>query len=175
MHLGRLLLHLPEIFQGGSAVQAVYRALALGLLQYLDFLIRGGIADGQPQHEAVKLGLRQRLGARRTQGVLGGNDCIRLGELSGNPVHCHLPLLHGFQQGALGFGTGAVDFVCQKQVCHHRPGPVFQLPGGAVQNRIAHHVCGHHLRGKLHPGVGKAHGLGKSEGQGGLAHAGIVL
>ena len=115
------------------------------------------------------------MGACGAQGVLGGDNREGPGQGVAHAVHSDLALLHGFQQGALGFGAGAVDLIGQKEVAQGRAGPVGKAPRVPVPHREAHHVGGHHLGGELHPVVLQAHSFGKGQGQGGFSHAGVVL
>ena len=72
--------------------------------------------------EAVELGFRQRIGAFHLDGILRGHHQKRRfqkmrGGSAGDGV-----LLHGFKQGALRLGRGAIDFVGQDQVGENRAG-----------------------------------------------------
>ena len=58
----------------------------------------------------------QRIGAFLLYGVLGSHDEERVIEFVGVFADGYLPLLHGFEQGALHFGRGAVYFICQYEV-----------------------------------------------------------
>ena len=70
-----------------------------------------GIAQVNPHQETIGLGFGKNKGAGLVAGVLGGDDKEGRRLLAGFPLRAHLPLFHGFQQGALGFGRGPVDFI----------------------------------------------------------------
>ena len=92
-----------------------------------------------------------------------------------HPVHRHLALLHGFQQGRLGTGGGTVQFIRQEKVAQHRAGLVLHLPRPGVRHTVARNIRGEHVRRKLHPAVLKIQNPGKGQGHGGLPHTGNVL
>ena len=93
----------------------------------------------------------------------------------GLPVHRHLTLLHGLQQRRLGPGGGPVQLIGQKQVAEDGALLIFHGPGPLVIDGETRHVRGHHVRGELHPLVVQLQCSGESQGQGGLAYAGLVL
>ena len=97
------------------------------------------------------------------------------GHRVGHPVHRHLPLLHGLQQGGLGAAGGPVELVGQKEVAQHRAGLVLHPARLLVVEGEARDVRRHHVGGELDPVVPEAQGLGEGQGHGGLAHAGNVL
>ena len=73
------------------------------------------------EHEAVLLGFGQRIGAFLLDRVLRGQHEERIVELVADAADGDLPLLHGFEQGGLGLGRRAVDFVGQDHVGEQRP------------------------------------------------------
>ena len=84
------------------------------------FLFLAGVGQLQLEHEAVDLGLGQRIGAFLLDGVLRGQDQERLLQRVAGVADGDLLLLHGLQQGALHLGRGAVDLVGQDQVGEDR-------------------------------------------------------
>ena len=78
------------------------------------------VADADLEHEAVELGFGQRIGAFLLDRVLRGQDEEGLGQLVGRVADGDLPFLHGFEQGALHLGRGAVDFVGEDEVGEDR-------------------------------------------------------
>ena len=80
-----------------------------------------GVADGHPEHEAVELGLGERVGPLRLDRILGGQNKERSFQDVADPVRGDLPLLHGLQYRGLGLGRGPVDLVAQHQVGEDRP------------------------------------------------------
>ena len=83
------------------------------------------------EQEAVELGFGQRVGALLFDRVLGRDHHEVLAQIEALAVDRDLALLHGFQQGRLRLGRGAVDFVGQQEVgedraLHQREGVVLE-------------------------------------------------
>ena len=95
--------------------------------------------------------------------------------MAGLAVAGDLPLLHGLQQGALGFGGGPVDFVGQQHLGEDRPLVKDKGAGVLVENGTAQNITGQHVAGKLNPPELQPHAPGEHLGQRGLADAGNVL
>ena len=129
------------------------------------------IARVDPQQEPVELGLGQREGALQLDRVLGGQHQERLRQAHGLPVHGHLPLLHGLEQGRLGPGRGPVDLVGQQHLGEDGSGPEAELRRALIEHARTGHVGGQHVGRELHPAKGAAHGGGQRPGQQRLAHA----
>ena len=89
-------------------------------VQDLPLLLLRGVGDRQLEHEAVDLGLGQRIGAFLLDRVLRGQHQERLGQRIGLVADGDLPLLHRFEQRALHLGRRAVDFVGQDDVGEDR-------------------------------------------------------
>ena len=84
----------------------------------MSLLVR--IVDDNFQHEAVELRLGQRVGAFLLDGVLRGHHQERLFQLVRGFADGDLAFLHGFEQGALHLGRGAVYFIRQDEVGENR-------------------------------------------------------
>ena len=82
----------------------------------LELLVEARVLHEDLEHEAVLLGLGQRIGPFLLDRVLRGQHEERVGQLVPHAAHGHLPLLHGLQQGGLGLGRRAVDLVGQDHV-----------------------------------------------------------
>ena len=94
----------------------------------------------------------------------------------GRAVHGDLTLLHGLQQGGLGFAARPVDFIAQQQVgVVQRTGMIGKAAALPVVHGEAHQVGRQHVRGELHALVGKAHRPADGHGQGGFAHARHII
>ena len=78
------------------------------------------IVDDNFQHEAVELRFGQRVGAFLLDGVLRGHHQERLFQLVRGFADGDLAFLHGFEQGALHLGRGAVYFIRQDEVGENR-------------------------------------------------------
>ena len=85
------------------------------------FLLEAGIIHLDVEHEAVELGLGQRVGAFLLDRVLRGDDEERLRQVVGLLADGDLAFLHGLQQGGLRLGRRAVDLVGQEDVGEDRP------------------------------------------------------
>ncbi len=109
------------------------------------------------------------------QGVLGGNDKKRFFQRPGFALNGHLALFHGFQQGALGFGRGPVDFVGQQHLGENRPRVEDKPPGFLLEYGSPQDVPGKHVAGELDPAKVQPEAAGQHLGQGGLADAGQVF
>ena len=68
------------------------------------------------EQEAVELGFGEGEGAFVFDGVLGGEDEEGFGEKMGGAFDGDLGFLHGFEEGGLGAGCGAIDFICEEDV-----------------------------------------------------------
>ena len=104
------------------------------------------------EHEAVELGLRQRVGALLLDGVLRGDDEEGVGQIVGRLAHGHLAFLHGLQQGGLGLGRRAVDLVGQDDVGEDRAVDEAELARAArsfVDNIGARDIRRHQVGGEL--------------------------
>jgi hypothetical protein len=90
-------------------------------LRHFHFFLEIRIADVDLEHEAVLLGLGQRIRAFLFDGILRGQHEEGIGQRMPHAAHGNLPFLHGFEHGRLRFGRGAVDFVGQNTVGEQRP------------------------------------------------------
>jgi len=73
-------------------------------VQDLLLLFERGIADLQPHHEPIELGLRQREGSFVLNGILSRDHDERIRQANRLAIEGNLVLLHGFEQGRLGAG-----------------------------------------------------------------------
>ena len=89
-------------------------------LDDLELLVRGRVADPDHEHEAVELGLGQRVGAFLLDRVLRRQHEERLGQRVTVAAGGDLVLLHGLEQRGLGLGRRAVDLVGQDHVGEDR-------------------------------------------------------
>ena len=111
----------------------------------------GGIAYHNLQHEAVQLGLRQRIGALLLNRVLGGHHQKRLRQRIGLLTDGDLPLLHRFQQCALHFCRRTVDFVRQDEICKNRPLLHLEILRFLTIDQRADQIGRQQVWGKLYP------------------------
>jgi hypothetical protein len=124
-----------------------------GLLHDGFFFRLGRVANSQLEHEAVELRLGQRVGAFLLDGVLGGEDEERLGQVVRGSADGYLVLLHGLEQRRLGLGWRPVDLVGQHYV--GEDGAVHEPEGPLAAAQIlfddlrAGDVAGHQVGGEL--------------------------
>ncbi len=85
-----------------------------------DFVGLGQVVDLDVEHEAVELGLGQRVGAFHFDGVLGRQNEERLLERVARAGGGDLVLLHGLEQSGLGLRRRAVDLVGEHDVGEER-------------------------------------------------------
>ena len=168
------VLYGGQVLPGHQGNQVVQGVAALPVQHHGGFVLRAGVAHGQPHHKPVHLAVGEQLSARRAGRVLGGDDRKGLWQGVAHPVHRDLSFLHGLQKGRLGAGSGAVQLVGEEQIAQHRTGLIAHSPGG-VRHGIARHVGGQNVRGKLHAAAAQAQHAGKGQRHGGLPHAGDVL
>ena len=113
--------------------------------------VRRGVADEDLEHEPVDLGLGQRVGALRLDGVLGRHDEERVGRGEGLAADRDLPLLHDLQQGALHLGRRAVDLVGEHEVGEDRAERDLELTLALVVDARADDVGRHQVGRELDP------------------------
>ena len=85
------------------------------------FLAAVRIINNHLQHEAVDLGLGQRISALLFERVLSGENEKRIGQPIGDIAERDLALLHGFEQRALDLGRRAVDLVGEHEIGEDGP------------------------------------------------------
>ena len=73
------------------------------------------------KEEAVQLRLRQGIGAFHFDGILSRHDEERDRQIVQGIAYGYCALVHGFQEGRLRLGRGAVDLIRQDQVVEYRP------------------------------------------------------
>ncbi len=103
--------------------------------------------------------------------VLRGDDEKRARQGARFAFGGDLALLHGFEQGALGFRGGPVDFVGENQLRKDRAGQETEFAALAVEDRDAGDVGRQQVAGELDAGELQAEQAGQSMGQGSLAEA----
>ena len=126
-----------------------------------------GIPNDHLQQEAVHLGLRQGVGAFLFHGVLRCQDQKGLRQRVRLSANGDLAFLHGFKQGALNLGRGAVDLVGQHEV--GEDGSLFdgELLGLLVVNQRAHNVGREEVRRELNAAKVACNGVAQAfDGQG---------
>ena len=147
--------------------------MGLHFLQNGDLLVHAGIGDLFLDHETVRLGFGKRVGALLLNGVLGGDDNKNiLGHFVGNAADGHLPLLHGFQHGALGLGAGTVDLVQQDKIGEDGTEDRLELAGLLMIDLGSYNITGQQVGGTLYPGELAVHSVRDRLGRGRLGQSG---
>ena len=144
-------------------------------LQDLELLRAIRVGDLQLEHEAVDLGLGQRIGAVVLQRVLGREHQERLGQRVGLVADRDLVFLHRLQQRALHLGRRAVDLVGEQQIGEHRPLAHAELARLRLVDQRADQVGGQQVGGELNPLITRVQGLGERGHRQGLGDAGNPL
>ena len=137
------------------------------LVQDKPFFLLLRVGDDHFEHETVDLSLGQGIGALLLDGVLCGHDKERLVKSVGGFADSHLALLHGFEQCALHFGRGTVDFVGQDEV--GEDGALLHVEGLCLLavNHGAEEVGGQQVGGELDTAELGVDGVGqRSDGEG---------
>ena len=89
-------------------------------LEHTPLVLALGVADADPQQEAVELRLRERVGALVLDRVLGREHDERRRERPRLALDRDLPLLHRLEQRGLRLRRGAVDLVGEEEVGEDR-------------------------------------------------------
>ncbi len=138
-------------------------------------MLGGGVVDTDFQQKAVELCFGQGVGAFLLDRVLGGQNHEGLRQAMRFAFQRDLIFLHGFEQGRLRFGRGAVDFVGQQQVGEYRAAPGDELVAGHVEQRVADDIRGHQIRSELDAREFAGEGFGQRLDQQGFAQPGHAL
>ena len=170
------VLHAVQLFdRADDLLELLERVRPLLLVEDHDLLDRLGVAEPDPEHEPVELGLRQGERALVLDGVLGGDDEERVGHRVGRAVDRRLALLHRLEEGRLGLGRRPVDLVGEDDLGHDRARPELELLVLLVVDREAGHVRGQQVRRELDPPEAAAEAAGDGLREDRLAGAGHVL
>ncbi len=145
------------------------------LVEDQDLLDRLRVAEPDPEHEAVELGLREGERSFVLDRVLGCDDEERIRHRVGRAVDRRLALLHALEQRRLGLRCGPVDLVGQDDLGHDRAGPELELLVLLVVDRQAGDVRRQEVRRELDPPEAAAEAAGDRLGKDGLAGSRHVL
>lgn len=158
---------------GAHGVEGVF----IGLVREDACFLRGGeVAELALDVEAVHLCLREGIGAAEFDGVLGGDDEEEAVEVVAVSLHGDLAFAHGLEEGALGSGGGAVDFIGEEYVREDGAAVEVEFPGVRVEDGDAENVGGKEVRGELDAlEGGAADGVGDGFGECRFPGAGVVL
>jgi hypothetical protein len=101
-----------------------------------------GIAEGEPDHETVKLGGWQGIGSLRFDRVLRRDDEKTVSDASGHPARGNLPFRHDLKQGGLYLRRRAVNLVGKEDIGKDRPRHERKAAFSGVENVDAGYVVG---------------------------------
>ena len=118
-------------------------------LRQLVLILDARIAHANFYEKAVLLGLGKWIRSLMLDRVLGCEDNEDRRQRATCAINCHLSLLHGFEQGRLGFSGGTVDFVCQQKIRENRPAHHPEFLRLQVENARARDIGGHQVRCEL--------------------------
>ncbi len=150
---------------GDAAHEALVGEDGVAIEDWLNFVLRAGggarddlaevgargVADLQLEEEAVELGLGQRVGAFLLDGVLRRHHEEGRFERVRCAIDGDAALLHGFEEGGLRLGRGAVDLVGEEDLREDRPvlelelAPVRRLDDDGGAGDIRGHQVGREL------------------------------
>ena len=111
---------LHDSFGRDHRVYRLYHARFRHQVEDYALLFFVGIADFKLEHESVDLRFGELVCSLLVDWVLRCEHEERLGKRVCLAADCYLAFLHGFEQRALDFCGGAVDFVGKHDVCENR-------------------------------------------------------
>ena len=141
----------------------------------LQFILRAGVIQVDVQQEAVELSLGQRIGAGLLQRVLRRHDHEQFRQRPGFATDGDLALLHGFQQGRLDLGRGAVDLVGEDDFVEQRPLDEMEARLARIVDVGAGEVARQQVGGELHTAKAGMNTGRQGLHRGGLGQAGQTL
>jgi hypothetical protein len=169
--------HREQLLGVGDRVDRRDR-IGVGLHDDLHELGVGRVAEGDLQHEAVELRLRQRIGAAQLNRVLGREHAEWARQRIRLTRSRHRVLLHRLEQSALGPRGGAIDLVREQQVAEHRPALKLRTQparGILAEDRRAGDVGGQEVGRELDAAMRQVQGRCEGARHRGLADAGDAL
>jgi hypothetical protein len=169
------VLQLDYVLAGQHGSQGFERVAALAVAQNLLLDLERGIAQPQPQHEAVNLRLGERVGAVMLDRVLRGDDHEGRAQAIGHALDRDVPLGHRFKERRLRLRGGAVYLVGEDDV--GEDGAVLELESAValVVDREPDDVGRQEVGGELDALEGAVDGLCERLRERRLADAGDVL
>ena len=134
---------------------------ARGGVENLDEGGRVGPGDVELEEEAVELCFREGVGALHFDGVLRGEYEEWVRQVVSFATGGDDAFLHGFEEGRLRLGGGAVDFVGEEDVREDGSGPKLEGAVMLAVHAAAGHVGGHEVGRELDASEGEVGGRGE--------------
>jgi hypothetical protein len=125
------------------------------------FLIGGGVGEPVAEHESVELGFGEFERTCLLDGVLSGDDEEGCGKRVSGFSDRDLPFLHGFEEGALDFWGGAIDFVCEENVGKDGAELGGEPAGAGEKDFGTDNIRRQHVDGELNPAEAQIDGFGE--------------
>src|SRR3954447_2907446 len=175
VHAAGGVLALEHLGSVGDRLEVEHAVATLVALEHPRLLRGARVAELEPDHEAVDLRLRERVGALVLDRVLRGEDEERAGELVRVDVDGHHPLLHALEQAGLGLRRGAVDLVDDHDVREDRARAELEALLALVVDAGADDVGRQQVGGALDARELRVDRLRQRACERGLADARIVL
>ena len=133
------------------------------------------VAEHQPDQEPVPLTVRERRRAGSVERILSGKDKERHRQSTGDGIHAHLVLLHGFEESGLGSGRRPIELVGHEHIGEDGSGSEGRFGPVRPEHGSAHHVGRQEVSRALESVESESQRPGQGLGQGGLAQSGMVL
>ena len=145
----------------------------------VELFLLGGVIDEDIEHEPVELRFGQRVGSFLLDRVLRRQHEERVGKPVAFAARRHLVLLHGFQQGRLGFG--GVRLISSASTTLAKTGPPIKRNSRAARRAVllnhvrSRNVGGHQVGRELDAVEREVEGVGQRPHHQGLGEAGHPL
>ena len=139
----------------------------------LGFAIR--VIQADAQHETVELRVGQWIRAGQFDWILRGDDEKRRGQRIGLAISGDLLFRHRFEQGALRFRRGAIDFIGKHELREQRARMEFERAALALVDADADNVGGQQIGSELDALEGEVQRGGQRMRERGFADSGQVL
>lgn len=174
-HVARGGADFEGFFEAGAGLDGLEWMLMLLRTKDRDFFFGGDVAEADLQRETVHLRFGQWISAPELDGVLRGDDEEEFGQCAALAFDADLVFGHGFEQGALRAGRGAVDFVGEEDVREDWAFVEFEFLLALMIDRNAEDVGRQNVGRELNTLELRVDGGGEGFGECGLASAGIIF
>src|SRR3954469_17533315 len=139
------------------------------------FFLRRDVSETEIHGESIHLSFRQRIGASKLDRILSGDDEEEFRQSAPFPFDADLRFTHSLEEGGLGPGRGAVDFIGEKNVGEDGPLVKLKLLLLLIVNRNPQDIRREQVGSELDALELGIDGTSENFGEGCFAGAGIVL